>query len=325
MKPMKLTPAYANYLWGGERLKTEYGKESELTPLAESWEISCHSNGPTTIATGEYKGKTLQETIEAYGKEAMLGVNCNRFPMFPLLVKLIDAKTPLSLQVHPGDEYALKHENSCGKTEMWLVLEAEPESFLYFGVKRPVSRDELKAAIENQTLETLLNRRPVKKGDVLFIPAGELHAIGAGIVVCEVQQNSDLTYRVYDYGRRDAAGSLRELHIDKALKVCNLTPPAEYTPPDEPPLISGGAVRTLLAKCEYFTVRRLSLSGKADFKTYGRSFRASVCVEGEGVLSSMGERLPFKKGESLFIPADTGAYTLSGRCECITVTVPRQR
>lgn len=320
MKPLKLSPAFANYLWGGERLKTEFKKRTNLTPLAESWEISCHPDGPSIIEGGSYDGMTLAAVIERYGKELLLGRNCMKFEEFPILVKYIDAKTPLSLQVHPSDDYARAKENSFGKTEMWIVLDALPGSFLYFGVNRETTKQELEEAIQSGTLESLLGRREVHKGDVLFIPAGELHAIGAGILVLEVQQNSNITYRVYDYNRRDSAGNLRELHVEKALEVSALTPPAPQPDFGAPKKLSG-AVRELLADCPYFTVTRLTVSTAYEGETDGSSFVALCCVEGAGELIAGGERVRLKKGDSFLLPADSGSFFLAGEMELIETVV----
>lgn len=322
MTPMKLRPAYKDYLWGGQRLITDYGKQTDLNPLAESWELSCHPDGESVILTGPAAGKTLRELLSSPEGKAILGDNCARFSFFPVLIKLIDAKNPLSIQVHPSDEYALKYEHSYGKTEMWIILDAEEDSFLYYGVNRAVSAEELREAIEGNCLEGLLQKRPVKRGDVVFIPAGTLHAIGAGILLCEVQQNSNLTYRVYDYGRLGADGKPRALHIDKALKVTNLVPSSGDFSPKGRPVSVGSAVQTLLADSPYFKVERVELDGELHARTDGSSFISLLCVEGEGTLNSAGETLKLYKGDSLFIPANAGEYTLSGHGEWIKTVIP---
>lgn len=321
MNACKLTPAFKDYLWGGDRLKTDYGKDTKMSPLAESWELSCHPDGENIIASGAYQGRTLSAVIEECGREKVLGSRCARFEYFPVLIKLIDAQNPLSIQVHPDDAYALKNENSYGKTEMWYILDAQPDSFIYYGVNREVTAQELRGAIEDNTLESLLGKRPVKRGDVAFIQAGTLHAIGAGILLCEIQQNSNLTYRVYDYGRRGADGKLRELHVDKALAVTTLTPASGDFAPQGAPEQKEGGVWTLLSSCDYFTVHSLRLSGQVSGLADGSSFCSIVCVDGDGSLACGGETLPFHKGDSLFIPADAGAYTISGSCGCVVTTI----
>ena len=214
MEIVKLIPECKDNIWGGMKLKEKYGKQTEKNPVAESWELSFHKDGPTRLESG----KTLQETVT----ETDLGENCKGFPFFPMLVKLIDAKQDLSVQVHPSDAYALKNENSFGKTEMWYIVEAEEGAGIYLGFKQDVTQEEYEKAIENTTLTDLLNFFEVKAGDCYFIPSGTIHAIATGCLICEIQQNSNLTYRVYDYGRRDKNGNLRELHVEKALKVTDL-------------------------------------------------------------------------------------------------------
>ena len=223
MSVYKLQPSYKDYLWGGHRLVDEYGKDYDGDILAESWELSCHPDGPSTIVNGPYAGKTLEEYIETAGKE-VLGSNCRRFRDFPILIKFIDAKQNLSIQVHPDNRYALKNEGQYGKTEMWYVVDAEKDAFLYYGFKKEISREEFARRIQEDTLLEVLNAVPVHKGDVLFIESGTIHAIGKGILIAEIQQNSNVTYRVYDYGRVGKDGKKRDLHIEQALAVTNRVP-----------------------------------------------------------------------------------------------------
>ena len=216
MRILKLKPACKDYLWGGRRLIEEYGKESDGDILAETWELSCHPDGPSVIDNGPYAGRTLQQYIDAEGK-AVLGTNCRRFRDFPILTKFIDARDNLSIQVHPDNWYALKNEGQYGKTEMWYVMDAGEQAFLYYGFKREISREEFQERIQKDTLLEVLNAVPVQKGDVLFIESGTIHAIGKDILIAEIQQNSNVTYRVYDYGRVGRDGKKRDLHIEKAL------------------------------------------------------------------------------------------------------------
>lgn len=312
MKPFLLAPAFKDYLWGGERLRTEYHKQTDMVPLAESWELSCHPAGPSMVASGPYAGRTLAEVLSLpEGKDA-LGKRCEEFQRFPVLIKLIDAAKALSIQVHPSDEYALAHENSYGKTEMWVVLDAAPDSFIYYGVARETTEEELRAAIENNTLETLLRRRPVKAGDVIFIPSGTIHAIGVGILVAEVQQNSDLTYRVYDFGRLGADGKPRELHVEKALAVASLTP-TEERPAGERVPAGTGVFRTHLGECAYFRTEMMELEGGVwEGRADGESFRHILCVNGETEIRCGGESLSLRKGDGVFVPADAGQFEVSG-------------
>ena len=216
MAILKLKPSCKDYLWGGTKLRTEFGIKSEKETLAESWELSCHPDGPSYIANGEDAGKTLEEYIKIHGKE-ILGTDCEAFKQFPVLIKFIDAKKDLSIQVHPDNKYALKNEGQYGKTEMWYVVEAEEGASLYYGFSREVSEEEFEKRITDHTLTEVLNKVQIHKGDVLFIDPGTIHAIGAGCLIAEIQQNSNVTYRVYDYGRKGPDGKERELHVEKAL------------------------------------------------------------------------------------------------------------
>ena len=222
METIKLTPACKDYLWGGEKLRQDYGIQSQLHPLAEAWVLSCHPDGPSVVATGPLAGKALPEYIQEKGP-GCLGADCEKFTDFPILAKFIDAKGDLSIQVHPSNEYALAHEHQFGKTEMWYVLDCEPGATLYYGFQHQISREEFQQRIQDNTLTEVLNAVPVEKGDLFFIPAGTLHAIRKGIVVAEIQQNSNMTYRIYDYGRVGADGKPRQLHIQQALEVTQRT------------------------------------------------------------------------------------------------------
>ena len=218
MKPVKLKPAYKDYIWGGEKLRSIYGKETNLSPLAESWELSCHPDGLSIISGGDYDGKTLDSYIKE--NKGCLGTLCKSDEL-PILIKLIDAQDNLSVQVHPDDEKAKAWENQNGKTEMWYVVQADKGAKMTCGVKRDITNEELQRAIENNSVEDLLNTAPSKKGDVFFVEAGTVHAIGKGNVIAEIQQNSNVTYRLYDYGRVGKDGKPRELHVEKGVKASN--------------------------------------------------------------------------------------------------------
>ena len=307
--PVKLTPAFKDYLWGGERLKTEFYKQTDLTPLAESWELSAHKDGQSVVAEGACAGMTLTAYLDAMGKDA-LGTACEKYDYFPLLIKLIDAKGDLSVQVHPSDAYALEHEGEYGKTEMWYILDCEEGAALYYGFREDTTREEYESAIKEGRLTDILNRVPVKRGDVFFIPAGTVHAIGAGILICEIQQNSNTTYRVYDYNRRDKDGNLRPLHVEKALAVSDLR-----KSPALPAIPEGEDV--LLSECGYFEVRRLRFGGNGTVTAAPESFTALTVTEGEGTLSDGENTLSFRKGDTLFIPAQQASFTVTGACEMI--------
>ncbi len=311
--PIKLAPAFKDYLWGGDKLKHTFNKTCDLDRLAESWELSAHKDGQSTVAEGEYAGYTLTEYLNVLGREA-LGSHSLTYEYFPLLIKLIDAKGDLSVQVHPSDEYALAHEGEYGKTEMWYILDCEEDASLFYGFTRPVTKEEYAAAIREGRLTELLNRVKVKPGDVFFIPAGTVHAIGAGILICEIQQNSNTTYRVYDYNRRDKDGNLRPLHVEKALEVSCTAPSPEL------PEIPNGTDVTL-ASCRYFDVRRLRVTDRYTLSVDTRSFVSLVITEGSGCLVYDGGTLAFNKGDSLFIPAQNARLTVEGACEIILSTV----
>lgn len=304
MPAFKLLPACKDYIWGGQRLKTDFGIQSSLNPLSEAWVLSCHPDGPSVLANGPFAGLTLPQYIEKAGPR-VLGTNCRQFDDFPLLVKLIDAKRNLSIQVHPNDEYALAHEGQYGKTEMWVVLDAVPGAYLYCGFQREVTRGEFAERMEAGTLTDILRRLPVKRGDVLFIPAGTLHAIGAGLIIAEIQQNSNVTYRVFDYGRTGADGKPRELHTAEALEVTTLRPAA--------PMDFGSH----LGSCRYFTTD--CHAGDYDGLCGEDSFLAFLFVHGKGELRCGGSCNEVKKGECWFLPAGSGAYSVNGQCEYLMV------
>ena len=319
LHPLFLRPAFKDYIWGGTRLKTDWGKQTELSPLAESWELSCHEAGPSVVVSGDWAGQTLAQVLAAHPQLA--GAKAEKAGEFPLLIKLIDAAGPLSVQVHPDDAYARRVEHAQGKTEMWYVLDADEGAGIYYGFKRETSAEELKAAIEANTLTELLNWVSTKKGDCFFIPAGTVHAIGAGLLIAEVQQSSNLTYRVYDYGRLGADGKPRPLHIDKALAVTRREPPQTPVGPTEPEqTVSGGRIQPLFA-CDKFTTAVLTVEGTMSDSVSNESFVSLLTVEGEGTLSYRGETYPLKKGQSVFLPAGMGAYELAGRMQVLRTRV----
>ena len=298
LETIKLTPACKDYLWGGEKLRQDYGIQSQLHPLAEAWVLSCHPDGPSVVAIGPLAGKTLPEYIQEKGP-GCLGADCEKFTDFPILAKFIDAKGDLSIQVHPSNEYALAHEHQFGKTEMWYVLDCEPGATLYYGFQHQISREEFQQRIQDNTLTEVLNAVPVEKGDLFFIPAGTLHAIRKGIVVAEIQQNSNVTYRIYDYGRVGADGKPRQLHIQQALEV------TQRTPPQPDPDFHGH-----LAQCPYFTVD--VMEGRFTLDCGPESFVSVLVLEGTGALWEGDESMSLRKGESLFIPAGAGQCRLEG-------------
>ena len=303
--PLLLKPAVKDYLWGGNRLPKRFGVQSDYDVTAEAWVLSTHKNGHSTVQNGSFAGKTLQEALAAWGQTAP-----------DILVKLIDARDRLSLQVHPDDAYAQKHHQSPGKTEMWYVLDAEPGAELICGFEREMTTEEFAAHIQNGTADKAVAHYPVGAGDVFFIPAGTVHAIGAGILVAEVQQNSDLTYRVWDWGRVGTDGKPRELHVDRALDV-SVTKP--YTVPcgqvGEVKAIKGGRLRTL-AECDIFSAWELALQGNADIPA---DVRCVLCTEGSATLTSVGcEDIPLTPGACVYIPKGVQA-TVQGEGKALWI------
>ena len=315
--PLKLQSPLKDYLWGGTRLKTEYGKETDLEKVAESWELSCHKDGQSVILNGEAAGMKLEDYIAREGKHMILGTHGTRFSYFPLLIKLIDARDNLSVQVHPDNEYALRVEGEYGKTEMWYIVDCEPGASLLYGFKEQISREEFKRRIADNSLLDVCNRVPVHKGDVFFIDSGTLHAIGAGILLCEIQQSSNTTYRIYDYGRVGTDGQPRELHVAKALDVTKLERPVRDTKPQAKLDIFACAEVELLASCEYFTTYHINLNGMCHLKAGENSFQCITVLAGSMELATAGGRVSIKKGESVFLPAGLGRYQLIGHGECI--------
>ncbi|NBI18235.1 class I mannose-6-phosphate isomerase [Neglecta sp. X4] len=319
MKIEKLEPAFKDYLWGGVKLREVYGKKCAYEKVAESWELSTHPAGQSTICGGEFDGMTLGAYLKKAGPAA-LGANCGKFEQFPVLIKFIDAKEPLSIQVHPSDAYALEAEGEYGKTEMWYVMDCEPGASLYFGVNREVSREEFAQRIEDNTLLEVLNKVDVHPGDVFFIESGTIHAIGGGILICEIQQNSNCTYRVYDYGRLGADGKPRELHVEKALAVSKLTPSDTRDKQGEEEAVPGGWMKSL-ASCTYFTTRRCRVEGEVLLPLDGGSFASLVVTEGKGSASCRENTVGFVPGDSLFVPANAGEVRVKGTCTLVVTTV----
>lgn len=318
MYPLLLSAPIKDFLWGGRRLLDEYGFKADCEKAAEAWVLSCHKNGESIVKNGEFSGLPLSEVLEKWGERG-IGKNAAAFPYFPLLIKLIDAKDRLSIQVHPDDEYALKNEGEYGKTEMWYVVDCDEGAALVYGFNRNISRDEFERRIKDNTLTDVCNVVPVKKGDVFFIEAGTLHAIGKGILIAEIQQNSNTTYRVSDYGRLGADGKPRPLHIEKALDVTETTPPTkEYGDVGELTLYPFGMVRSL-AKCNLFTTDLLSLNGTAGLYEKD-SFMSLLILEGEANLSYPLGSMKVKKGDSILIPANMRVI-LSGTAQVICTQV----
>lgn len=293
---IKLKPSLKDYLWGGNQLKDRYGIESDLDVVAEAWELSAHPDGESVVATGRHKGLAFSKYIETVGKD-VLGWKCTPLQNFPLLVKFIDAKGKLSIQVHPDDDYALERENQYGKNEMWYVVDSKPGSGLYVGFNRDVDRNEVRRRVQDNTITEVLNFYPTKPGDVFFIPAGTVHAICEGNLICEIQQSSNCTYRLYDYDRRDKFGNPRELHLEKALDVLNY---------EKYEAVEGNV------SCKYFENEIVEIDGLKTIRINDDRFLSIVCIDGTGECSIGDYKLDIKAGDSIFVPAQKGILRIKG-------------
>ena len=314
MYPIKLTPALKDFIWGGDNLKTKWGKQTDKDIIAESWELSCHKDGPSIISNGEYKGMSLQELIDK--NPSFAGKKALNFQFFPILIKLIDAKTNLSIQVHPSDEYALENEGQFGKSEMWYIVEAKDGSGVYCGFKEKYSMDEVAKALKENRILDILNFIEVKKGDCIYIPSGTVHAICGGLLICEIQQNSSLTYRLYDYDRVDAKGNKRELHIDKSLKVIDSSRVCKVNEEVKEFDVN----KKLLASCKYFTTTEIKVDYEMAIEVNEDSFASITVVEGGGEIDVDGNKEILNLGDTCFIPAGHN-YALMGRMTVIEARI----
>ena len=313
--PIKLAPCYKEYLWGGTKLKTSYGKLDAPDITAESWELSCHPDGQCTVAEGEWKGKSIQE-LGTLDRTGFWGRNCPKGE-FPILVKLIDAKKDLSIQVHPSDDTALLELGEHGKAEMWYIVDCEPQASIYFGFSERITEEELLRRAEDGTICQVLNRVPVSPGDVFYILPGTIHAIGAGIVIAEIQQNSNTTFRVYDYQRKGVDGKLRPLHLERAMSVLDYTPIL----PEECKANSSVTFEEFtmdeMFSCKYFRAYSIDIRDKITLCCNGKSFHHLLCVGGNGTIMCNGKNYPIRCGQSYFMPAALGEYEIHGACRVL--------
>lgn len=321
-KPFLLRPSGKDYLWGGQRLNTEFEKNIDMSQLAETWECSTHPDGPSFVASGEFEGESLTDIIKRHPE--YLGIRHEGETELPILIKLIDAKKDLSVQVHPDDEYANENEGGqLGKTEMWYVLDASKDAKLVYGLRNDCSEAEIRASIADGSLAKYLQTVPVKKDDLFFIKSGTIHAIGAGCLIAEIQENSNLTYRLYDYDRVGRDGKKRELHIDKATSVADLHSSAEPRQPLRVLKYRPGVASELLSRCKYFEVYRMLVNTERRQVVHYRadqvSFRVLLCINGCGNIGFAGEMLPFYKGDCIFVPADSEVITIHGQASFLDV------
>ncbi|HOJ12284.1 MAG TPA: class I mannose-6-phosphate isomerase [Clostridiales bacterium] len=361
--PLKFVPVYKDYIWGGRNLE-KLGKKLPEGKVAESWEVSCHPDGESIISNGLFKGKSLTDYVNEFNYKVIgTGLSWKPGDRFPLLIKLIDANDRLSVQVHPDDEYASLHEeDKNGKNEMWYVISAKPGAKLVYGLKTGTTREKLENAVRNNSIEEHLNYIQVAAGDALNIPAGLVHAIGSGILLAEVQQNSNNTYRVYDYERVDINGNKRPLHIEKALEVISYDEEASCN--DDVSNINTFNNKkmvenyqpensiTHLVSSKYFAVDLIDISSEGEIEEIadGSRFYIYLFIKGDGVISysnngdsshknngdssrtgsqkctqSTGcffNKIDVKMGESVFIPASMGNYKISGNIKCIKAYIP---
>ena len=319
--PMKLRPVTKEILWGGSRLKERYHKHADFDKLAETWELTVRPDGMSVIDSGDYTGMSLAEFI-GYAPRSILGSNGMKGDRFPVLIKFIDARDDLSIQVHPDDSYSLANEGELGKMEMWYIVEATEDARLVYGLKDGCTMDEFAKAVSEGHTESVLRYVPVKAGECYFIPSGQVHAIGSGCLIAEIQQNSNVTYRVYDYNRKQADGSLRQLHVAQALDVVQIRTDEEIqalryeTGPDKH--------GKTLCNCQYFKVKKhvTSVDGNTDFFVSDKSFKSVLVLHADHAhLEHDGTLYELTTGDSFFLPAGMGNVILSGDAAVLVTTV----
>ncbi len=314
--PMKLIPATVEAGWGGTRLMDgKWNKKGVGANIAESWELACHEKGESMIVNGEFSSRKLSGVL--LDNPDFLGKKGKEFSFFPILVKLIDSKDNLSIQVHPNDEYAMRVEGEYGKTEMWYIVDAKKGGGVYCGFKEPISKEQLAKALAEGKITDYLNFIEVKKGDCLFIPAGTVHAICGGILLCEVQQNSSITYRLYDYDRVDGNGNKRQLHIDKAIEVTDTSKVVKANENSEK--IDENTL--MLASCKYFTASEITCNEEYTFEVDEDSFVSLTVVDGSGAIMANGSCITLDLGDTVFLPAGLGKVDIYGNLKAISARV----
>ncbi len=283
---VKMKPALKDFIWGGTQIRDKLKKETgKLKRIAESWELSAHPAGESSIATGEFKGLTFSEFLSRIDKNH-LGWKARDYDRFPIMIKFIDAKESLSIQVHPDDEYAFFKEGDYGKNEMWYIMSAEANAYIYIGFNKDVTEEEITERINNGTIGEVLNKIPVKQGETYFLKTGTVHAIGEGCLICEIQQSSNITYRLYDYGRKDDKGDLRELKIKEALDVADKHKSETARESDFSVIKFQGYTKKLLGQCKYFVVTKYDITNELTLAPTGASFRAVIVLEGKGKIGN---------------------------------------
>lgn len=319
--PLKFKPVYKSYLWGGRSMEEKLNRIIPDGRVAESWELCCRDDGMSTISNGIFKDRLLSDIIAEY-KESILGAKIydGDYKMFPLFVKLIDANDKLSVQVHPDDDFAKKNGDYFGKTEMWYIIDAKPGARLVYGLKDGTSRSDFEKAINDGRIKDLLNEVPVSPGDVFYIPAGTVHALLDGLLVAEVQQNSNTTYRLYDWDRLDSNGKPRELHIEKALEVIDFDTKLPTAGPNAVQICTGYTIRHLISG-RYFTIQEISVNKEYNDCTEGSNFIVYMSLDGEGSVDYPHGTEPISTGETVFIPATLGNYTIKGNLKLLKIFI----
>jgi len=322
--PLVLEPIFKYRIWGGRRLGKLLRKKLPVDELiGESWEASCRGEDNSIIKNGKLAGLTIADVLAKY-REALMGPALSDRARFPLLNKFIDAHDLLSVQVHPNERIAAEVAGAEAKTEAWYIIHADPGATLIKGLRPGVTKDVFEDAVLNDTVPTVLNSVPIAAGDMVFVPAGCVHAMGKGLVICEIQQNSDTTYRVYDWGRVGPDGKPRQLHIEQALRAINF----EDRSPDKvvPVEVSEGRnKRTYLVACAYFAMQTLTLREPSDESTGGRRFESLMVAEGSAAIRARGgDETLVSAGDSVLIPACLGDYSIapSERCVILRIFVP---
>lgn len=312
----KLKPVLKDYIWGGTRLIREFNMDYDGDKAAEAWVLSAHKDGPATIINGSLAGETLDKALTM----EMMGKNCEKFGKFPILTKIIDSGDNLSLQVHPSDETADKSKGEEAKTESWYIADCEEGAELIYGFKKDITKEEFISSVNDGTFIDKVNKVKVKKGECYHITAGTLHAICKGILLVEVQQNSNTTFRVYDYDRVDKNGNKRELHVDRALAVLNYKKQQIILSPDEEEK-GETYVRRPLSRCEFYNFQELKNDGETELFADENSFVSYVLIDGEGTIETKDEVISLKKGDSVFVPASLGKYILKGKMTLLETRV----
>ena len=315
--PFQFEPILKDRIWGGEKLKTFLNKPITSSITGESWELSTVEGDVSVIANGDYKGQSLMNVINDSPEELLGAAVYKRFgKQFPLLFKYLDAREDLSIQVHPNDALAKKRHNSFGKTEMWYIMQADEEARIIVGFKEDSTAAEYVKNLESNTLLSILNDIKVKEGDVFFLETGTVHAIGAGMVVAEIQQTSDITYRLYDFDRKDAQGNTRELHVDLALDAIN------YQKTDTQKTYTNNSNQSnTIVDCTYFTTNFIPLNGDLTVNKQGDTFTVYMCIEGAFEIQQEGVISKYIKGDTILIPAAMRSYALSGKASLLEIYI----